>query len=46
MHREVSPLQKAGDAIEIDNSELSHEEQLELALSIIHQRIDAIQPAS
>jgi CMP/dCMP kinase len=46
MHREISPLQKAADAIEIDNSELSREEQLKLALSIIHQRIEALQPAS
>ena len=46
MHREISPLQKAADAIEIDNSELTREEQLELSLSIIHQRIDGLQPTS
>lgn len=46
MHREISPLQKAADAIEIDNSELTREEQLELALSIIRQRIESFQPAS
>ncbi len=39
MNREISPLQKAKDAIEIDNSELTREEQLELALNIITQRI-------
>jgi cytidylate kinase len=39
MNREISPLQKAQDAIEIDNSELTREEQLELALNIITQRI-------
>lgn len=43
MHRAISPLQKAADAIEIDNSDLSREEQLELALSIIQQKIDALQ---
>jgi CMP/dCMP kinase len=43
MHREVSPLQKAADAIEIDNSELDRHEQLELALSIIQQKIEALQ---
>ncbi|MBI3133222.1 MAG: (d)CMP kinase [Bacteroidetes bacterium] len=43
MHREISPLQKAVDAIEIDNSELTRDEQLKLALSIIHQRIETLQ---
>jgi cytidylate kinase len=31
-HREVSPLRKADDAIELDNSNLSREEQLEIVL--------------
>ena len=39
MNREISPLQKATDAIEIDNSDLTREEQLELALAIIHDKI-------
>lgn len=43
MHREISPLQKAVDAIEIDNSDLSREEQLELALSIIQEKLQALQ---
>jgi CMP/dCMP kinase len=43
MNREISPLQKAADAIEIDNSELDRHEQLELALSIIQQKIEALQ---
>ena len=43
MHREISPLRKADDAIEIDNSEMSREEQLQLALSIITQKIEALQ---
>lgn len=39
--REVSPLRKADDAIEIDNSELTREEQLEAALTIIQQKVEA-----
>ncbi|MFZ4058873.1 MAG: (d)CMP kinase, partial [Ferruginibacter sp.] len=31
-HREISPLRKAQDAIEIDNSNLTMDEQLALAL--------------
>ncbi len=38
MTREISPLQKADDAIEIDNSDLKREEQLKLALEIIEQK--------
>lgn len=41
MNREISPLQKAVDAIEIDNSDLTREDQLNLALSIIHQRVES-----
>jgi cytidylate kinase len=36
-HREDSPLVKANDAIEIDNSNLSREEQLAQIISIINQ---------
>jgi cytidylate kinase len=40
-HREVSPLKKADDAIELDNSNLTREEQLEIVLKwakdIIHK---------
>jgi cytidylate kinase len=32
-HREVSPLRKAEDAKELDNSYLSREEQLEIVLN-------------
>lgn len=35
--REISPLRKADDAIVIDNTDLSREEQLNLALSYIHK---------
>lgn len=33
-HREVSPLRKADDAIELDNTELSEKQQLDFALTI------------
>jgi cytidylate kinase len=36
-HREVSPLRKAEDAIEIDNTHLTMEEQLKIALSLVHK---------
>lgn len=38
-HREDSPLLKADDAIEIDNSELSIAEQFEKVLSLVKQRV-------
>jgi len=38
MNREISPLSKANDAIEIDNSDLSRTTQLELALDIIDKK--------
>lgn len=34
-HREVSPLQKAHDAIEIDNTHLTHNQQLSKALNLV-----------
>ncbi len=34
-HREDSPLRKAADAIEIDNSNLSREEQLRMVLALV-----------
>lgn len=42
MNREVSPLKQAQDAIVIDNSELTREEQLELAIQIINQKINKL----
>lgn len=36
-HREDSPLKKADDAIEIDNSHLSREEQLDKVLDLVYQ---------
>lgn len=38
-HREVSPLHKAADAVELDNTNLSMEQQLEFALNLAHQKI-------
>ena len=34
-HREVSPLRKADDAILLDNSNISMEEQLDFALKLV-----------
>ena len=38
-HREVSPLRKADDAIELDNSDITMKEQLELALKWARERL-------
>ncbi len=38
-HREVSPLRKASDAVEIDNTNISMEEQLKIALSLVKNNI-------
>jgi cytidylate kinase len=38
-HREDSPLLKADDAIEIDNSYINHTEQLELILKLVNEKI-------
>ncbi|MDA7804206.1 (d)CMP kinase [Crocinitomix sp.] len=40
MNREISPLRKAEDAIEIDNTDLSRESQLKRALDIIQSKIE------
>ena len=39
-HREVSPLRQADDAIVLDNSDLTREEQLEKALKLVKERIN------
>jgi len=39
-NREVSPLRKAADAIELDNTNISIEEQLAIALETAKQKID------
>ena len=46
MNREISPLRKAEDAIEIDNSELTEEEQLALAITIIQDKIKTVETAN
>lgn len=38
-NREVSPLRKAGDAIEIDNTNISMEEQLRIALALAEKKL-------
>jgi CMP/dCMP kinase len=38
-HREVSPLRKAADAIELDNTHLTMKEQLELAMQWAKQKL-------
>jgi len=40
MNRDVSPLRQAEDATVIDNSEVTREEQLEIALNIIKEKIN------
>lgn len=37
-HREISPLRQAEDAILLDNSAMTMEEQLEFALKLVHER--------
>jgi len=39
-HREISPLRKAEDALELDNSHLTIKEQLEIAQKWVHERLD------
>lgn len=38
-HREISPLRKAEDAIVIDNSHITPEQQLQMALDLVKQKI-------
>ncbi len=38
-HREDSPLMKADDAIEIDNSNINHQEQLDLILKLVNEKL-------
>ena len=40
-HREVSPLRKAEDALELDNSNITMKEQLEIAKKWVHERLAA-----
>ena len=36
-HREVSPLRKAGDAVVLDNTDITEKEQLDFALKLVRQ---------
>ncbi|MCB9222903.1 MAG: (d)CMP kinase [Crocinitomicaceae bacterium] len=45
MNRDISPLRKADDAIELDNSELDEEQQFELALKIINEKVRSLETA-
>lgn len=38
-HRDDSPLMKAADAVEIDNSEINHQEQLDLILKLVNEKL-------
>ncbi|MEO6219607.1 MAG: (d)CMP kinase [Ginsengibacter sp.] len=38
-HREVSPLRKAGDAIELNNTKLTEKEQLDFTLKLVKKRL-------
>ncbi len=41
-NREFSPLRKAKDAVELDNSNLTAKEQLKIALKLVKERIEMI----
>lgn len=43
-HREVSPLRKADDAIELDNTNLTEEQQLKNALKMVEDYVKTPQP--
>jgi CMP/dCMP kinase len=45
-HRQVSPLRKAEDAIELDNTSLSERQQFDMALQWAKGRIDGIKRSS
>ena len=38
-HREVSPLRKAEDAVELDNTDLTEKQQFDFALQLAKKRI-------
>ncbi len=41
-HREVSPLRKAADAVELDNTHLTEKEQLDFALKLVKKRMQQV----
>ena len=38
-HREISPLKKADDAVVLDNSNITPEQQLQIALDLVKQKL-------
>lgn len=46
VNRSISPLKKADDALEIDNSELTEEEQLQLTLRIVRDKMETLEQIS
>jgi cytidylate kinase len=38
-HRDDSPLMKANDAIELDNSNINHQQQLEIILKLVNEKM-------
>ena len=40
--RADSPLRRADDAVVIDNTDLNHEQQLELALDLVRERVGIV----
>jgi len=42
-HREVSPLRKAADAIELDNTNLSEKEQLDFAMKLLKKNLRSVE---
>jgi cytidylate kinase len=42
-HREVSPLRKAEDALELDNTNLTEKEQLDLALKLVKNKMKKVE---
>lgn len=40
-NREVSPLRKAGDAVELDNTHITEKEQLEMVCKIVNKKLEA-----
>jgi CMP/dCMP kinase len=41
-NREVSPLRKAGDAVELDNTNLTEKEQLDFALKLVKRTMEVL----
>jgi cytidylate kinase len=42
-HRAVSPLRKAGDAIELDNTNLTEKEQLDFAMKLLKKNLQSVE---